>query len=196
MRKIHHVDDGDAAAGSNVWPYRVRRRGDRRYPSQSFRAASVAQKHPDGVSGSDRQPQSALHRGARHRRSDHATRRRKGKRRAAHPLRGTGRLGRTADQPAGPVSASTVRRSESPRRHCAGDRAAPKTRDPRRADRGARCLGAGGGPEPAAGPQNFDGNELSVRIARFECGAVVVRSCHCDAVGPNCGAGLVGACIG
>ena len=36
-----------------------------------------------------------------------------------------------------------------------------------------------------------DGHELFVRVARFECGAAVVRSCHCDAVGTNRGAGLV-----
>ena len=38
-------------------------------PAPQFRQAAAAQAHPDGVPGPDRQPQSALHRGARHRRS-------------------------------------------------------------------------------------------------------------------------------
>ena len=60
-------------------------------PAECLRAAAAAQEHPDGVPGSDRQPQPALHRGARHRRSDPAARRYQGPRRAARPLRGTGR---------------------------------------------------------------------------------------------------------
>jgi peptide/nickel transport system ATP-binding protein len=51
----------------------------------------------------------------------------------------------------------------------------------RRADRGARCLGAGGGAEPAARPQAVDGNELFVRVARSERGAAIMRSGHRDA---------------
>ena len=131
---------------------------------QRLCAAAAAQEHPDGVPGSDRQPQPALHRGARHRRSDHAARRHQGTRRAARPLRGTRRPGRPAGQSARSVSASIVRRPEGPRRHRARDRAAPKARDPRRADRGARRLRAGGGAQSAAGPQGVDGYELSVRL--------------------------------
>ena len=41
-------------------------------PSKSFARLPLAQTHPDGVPGSDRQPQSAFHRGARHRRPDPA----------------------------------------------------------------------------------------------------------------------------
>ena len=59
--------------------HHVRRRGHRRDPGQGLRAAAAAQAHPDGVPGSDRQPQSALHRGARHRRSDPAARRHQGR---------------------------------------------------------------------------------------------------------------------
>ena len=72
----------------------------------------------------------------------------------------------------------------------------PKARDPRRADRGARRLGAGGGAQPAAGPQGVDGHELSVRVARSECGAAAVRSCHRDAVGTNRRAGSVRTGLG
>ena len=68
----------------------VRRRGHRRDPGQAVRQAAAAQAHPDGVPGPDRQPQSALHRGARHRRSDPAARRRQRPRRRARALRGTG----------------------------------------------------------------------------------------------------------
>ena len=73
-------------------------------------AAAAAQEHPDGVPGSDRQPQPALHRGARHRRSDHAARRHQGTRRVARPLRGTRRPGRSSGQPARPFSAPIIRR--------------------------------------------------------------------------------------
>ena len=47
--------------------------------------------------------------------------------------------------------ASIVRRPEGSRRHCPRYCAAPQTRGSRRADRGARCLGAGGGPDCPAG---------------------------------------------
>ena len=127
-------------------------------------AAAAAQEHPDGVPGSDRQPQPALHRGARHRRPDHAARRHQGARRAARPLRGTRRAGRPSGQSARSFSASIIRRPEGPRRHRARDCAASKARDPRRADRGAGRLRAGGGAQSAAGPQGVDGHELFVRV--------------------------------
>ena len=44
-------------------------------PARHFARLPAAQAHPDGVPGPDRQPQSALHRGARHRRPDPAARR-------------------------------------------------------------------------------------------------------------------------
>ncbi len=64
--------------GPDLGPHRVRRRRDRRHHAQCVRAVAAAQEHPDGVSGSDRQPQSALHRRARDRRSDHAAWRHQG----------------------------------------------------------------------------------------------------------------------
>ena len=85
LRQVHHLDDGDAAAGPDLGPHHVRRRRDRRHPAECLRAAAAAQEHPDGVSGSDRQPQPALYRGARHRRSDHAAGRHQGPRRACAP---------------------------------------------------------------------------------------------------------------
>ena len=85
LRQIHHLDDGDAAIGPDLGPHHVRRRRDRQHPAQCVCAAAAAQEHPDGVSGSDRQPQSALYGGARHRRSDHAARRHQGTRRACAP---------------------------------------------------------------------------------------------------------------
>ena len=51
-------------------------------PAKQFARLPVAQAHPDGVPGPDRQPQSALHRRTRDRRSDPAARRRE---RAATP---------------------------------------------------------------------------------------------------------------
>ncbi len=104
----------------------------------------------------------ALHRRARHCRPDHAARRRQGARRAARPLRGTRRPRRPAAQPARSLSAPALWRPEGPCRHCAGDRAAAEAGNPGRADRGARRFRAGGGAEPAAGPESVHGYELSV----------------------------------
>ncbi len=56
-------------------------------------------------------------------------------------------------QSARSLPAPIIRRPEGPRRHRARDCAASKTRDPRRADRGARRLRAGGRAQSAAGPQ-------------------------------------------
>jgi len=157
-------DDGDAAVGPDLGPYHVRRRRDRRRPAECLCAVAAAQEHPDGVPGSDRQPQSALHRRARYRRSDPAARRYQGARRVARALRGIGRPGRAADQSARSLSASIVGRAEGPRRHRPRHRAASQARHSRRADRSTRRLGAGGGFEPAAGPQGVDGHELFVRV--------------------------------
>src|SRR5438876_1158768 len=155
-----------------------------------------SQEHPDGIPGSDRQPQSALYRRARDRRSDHAARQRQGTRRVARPLRGIGGPGRAADQSARSLPASIVGRTKGPRRHRARHRAASEARDSRRADRGARCFRAGGGLESLARSQAIDGHELSVRVARFECGASVVRSCHCDVRRANRRTGSVRARVG
>ena len=133
--------------------HHVRRRGHRRDSGQEVRQAADAQAHPDGVPGPDRQPQPALHRGARHRRSDPAARRRQGRRRRPRALRGAGAAGRPAGRAARPLSAPALGRAEGARRHRARDRAQPRSRHPRRADRGARRVGAGGGAQPAAGPQ-------------------------------------------
>ena len=119
--------------------------------------------------------QSALHRGARDRRSDPAHERHQGQRRGARALRGTGAQCRSAGRTARPLSAPIVRRPEGPRRHRARDRAVARTGDPRRADRGARRVGAGGGPEPAGGSEAPARHELSVRIARPQRGAAALR---------------------
>ena len=79
LRQIDHLDDGDAADRQDLRPDHVRRRGHRRNPGAQFRHAAAAQAHPDGVPGPDRQPQSALHRRARHRRSDPAAGRHRGR---------------------------------------------------------------------------------------------------------------------
>ena len=78
LRQIDDVDDGDAALGPDIRAYRIRRRRDRRHDAECLCAAAATQVDPDGVPGSDRQPQPALHRRARHCRSDHAARRHQG----------------------------------------------------------------------------------------------------------------------
>ena len=62
--------------------------------------------------------------------------------------------------------ASAVRRAESACRHRSRHRAQARPHHPRRADRRARRLGAGGGPQPPAGPQGFAGYELPLRLPR------------------------------
>ena len=74
LRQIHHLHDGDAPHRQDRRGHPVRRAGHRRHPGPAVRPAAAAQAHPDGVPGSDRQPQSALHRGARHRGSAAAAR--------------------------------------------------------------------------------------------------------------------------
>ena len=105
----------------------VRRPGHRRHSGQAVRAAAAAQAHPDGVPGPDRQPQPALHGGARHRRSDPAARRHPRRQGRARPLRGAGAAGRAAGRAARSLSAPAVRRPEGARRHRAGDRARTPT---------------------------------------------------------------------
>ena len=75
LRQVDHLDHGDAPDRQDRRRHHVRRRGHRRHPGQAVRQAAAAQAHPDGVPGPDRQPQSALHRRARHRRPDPAARR-------------------------------------------------------------------------------------------------------------------------
>ena len=75
LRQIDDLHHGDAPDRPERGGHHVRRRGYRRHPGQAVRQAAAAQAHPDGVPGSDRQPQSALHGRARHRRPDPAARR-------------------------------------------------------------------------------------------------------------------------
>ncbi len=74
-------------------------------------------------------------------------------RRRARALRGARPPGRPAGRAARPVSAPALRRAEGARRHRARDRAQSRSRHPGRADRRARCVGAGGRAQSAAGPQ-------------------------------------------
>ncbi len=62
-------------------------------------------------------------------------------------------------------AASIVGWTEGPRRYRARHRASPQTGHSRRADRRARCLGAGRGLESAARLETVHGHELSVRVA-------------------------------
>ena len=144
-------------------------------PGQELRQAAAAQAHPDGVPGPDRQPQPALHRGARHRRSDPAAGRSARAKRGAGALRGTGPPGRPAGRTARPLPASALGRAEGPRRHRPRHRPAARSRHPRRADRGARRVGPGGGAQPVAGAQGLARDELPLRVARSERGAAAVR---------------------
>ncbi len=122
LRQIHHLDDGDAADRQERRLHRVRRRGHRRDPGAAVRQAAAAQAHPDGVPGPDRQPQSALHRGARHRRSAAAARRRRRAARCARAARSW--RGRSACR----STCSTASRISSP----AGRRRASASRAPSR----------------------------------------------------------------
>ena len=89
--------------------------------------------------------------------------------------------GRPAARPARPLPAPAFRRAEGARRHRARHRAQARAGHSRRADRGARRLGAGGGAQPAAGPERAAWHELSVRVARPQRRAAAVRPGHRDA---------------
>ena len=131
----------------------------------------------------------AVYRGARHCRSDPAARQRAGTGRGARPLRGPRPPGRLAARTARPFPASAFRRAEGARRHCARHCAQPRACHSRRTDRRARRLGAGRRAQPAAGTQRVAGHELSVRVARPQRRAAVVRSRHRHAVGQDRRAG-------
>jgi peptide/nickel transport system ATP-binding protein len=64
------------------------------------------------------------------------------------------------------------------RRHRPRHRAAARSPDPRRADRGARCFGAGGGAQSPRRPQARARHELPVRLPRSQRRAPVVRPRH------------------
>ena len=122
-------------------------------PAREFATTAAAQAHPDGVPGSDRQPESALHRGARDCGSDPAARRRARPRRRARTLRGACQqvglplelLDRFPHQLSGGQKARVgIARAIALQ---------SGTDHPRRADRRARRVGAGSGAQPAAGPQ-------------------------------------------
>ena len=76
LRQIDDLVDGDAPARSDLRRHRVRRRRHRGGADQGLRDARAALETADGVPGSDRQPQSALHGLPRHRRSALSTGRR------------------------------------------------------------------------------------------------------------------------
>ena len=95
-------------------------------PPAAFARFAAAQEHPDGLSGSDRQPQSALYRGARDRRSAAAARQHRGRDALRARCEELADTGRPAAQSARSLSASVFRRTEGARRHCARDRAQPE----------------------------------------------------------------------
>ena len=120
LRQIHDLHHGDAPHRQDRRRHHVRRRGYRRDPGQAVRQAADAQTHPDGVPGPDRQPQSALHRGARDRRSDPAAGRHEGTRRRARALRRARPPGRPAGRAARPLSRIS---SRAARRRASASRA-------------------------------------------------------------------------
>ena len=119
LRQVDDVDDGDAADRQDLRHHHLRRRRHRRHRGQELRDAATAQEDPDGVSGSDRQSQSALHRRARHRRSADAAEQNSA-RRVAGEMRTTGDTSRTCR-----CSSSTAFRINCPagRRRASGLRA-------------------------------------------------------------------------
>ena len=95
-------------------------------PAKKFARLAAAQAHPDGVPGPDRQPQSAVHRRARHCRPDPAARRVARPRRSAGALRGTGPSGR----PAGRICSTAFRISFRAARRPASASRAPSRSSP------------------------------------------------------------------
>jgi oligopeptide/dipeptide ABC transporter ATP-binding protein len=85
LRQVDDLDDGQPTARPDGGPDRLRRAGYRVDPGQAVRVDAAAPAYPDGVPGSDRQPESALHRRARHPRSRSAYGLAQGPRRPARP---------------------------------------------------------------------------------------------------------------
>ena len=169
LRQVDGRQDGGRTHPADHRRSHHRRRVDER-PQRRRRAAALAPPHPDDLPGPLREPQPALARARHHRR-------------AAARLRH--REGRPRDRPAGrrPVEARRPRsggRREIPARVLR--RPAPAHRDRaraclqsrvhrlRRADLGARRLGAGADPQPdarPAGPLRPDLSASSATIWRW-----------------------------
>ena len=134
-----------------------------------------ARAHPDGLPGSDRQPQPALHRVSTRSPTAAPAGRAPGSRAAL--AAGSTRSPSWSGLPRSCSAASRTssRAGRSARRHRARDRARAAAARPRRADRGARRLGAGRHPEAARRPAPAARHELSVRLARPQRGAPAVR---------------------
>ena len=175
--RLRQVDAGARAHAADRCQRRQRHARHARTVAQAgagLRPRSRSRPHPDGVPGRRRERQSALHRFRRDRRSaaPAAQTARQGARRAR---RDRGRPMRAAARTADALSASALRRPARPRRHCPRHRGRARTPRARRADRGARRLGAGRHPAAAAAAEARARHELSVRVARSLRGAAAVR---------------------
>ena len=114
-------------------------------PGARLPPLAAAPGHPDRVPGSERQPQPALHRLRLHRPSAAPARRPADGCRAAAARARMRRARRPADRAAGALPAPAFRRAEGARRHRPRHRLPAAAAGARRADRGARRLGAGRG---------------------------------------------------
>ncbi|MHC2494351.1 ABC-type dipeptide/oligopeptide/nickel transport system ATPase component [Bradyrhizobium barranii subsp. barranii] len=157
--------------------------------SRDFSPFALAQRHPDGLPGPEREPQPAL-RGVRlHRPSPDAARRHACRRYVAQAGGGMRGAGGLAARSAAALSAPTLRRPESPRRHCPRHCLPAAAAGVGRADRRARRLGAGGGAAIARPSQARERHCAAVRQPRSQCRAHALRPHHRAAQWRHRGAG-------
>ncbi len=122
LREIDDIVDDHAPDRSHLRRHQVRGHRYCAISVEGVRHASVAFADADGVPGSHRQPQSALHGLPRHRRSALPVGWRLASRRGSRACRGTGDQGRPARRAARSLSPSAVGRAEGACRHRPRDR--------------------------------------------------------------------------
>ena len=173
---------GKSTHGSSAWPADrshggpgpARRRGSHRDDAGEVRVLGEPAAHPGRVPGRDRKPQSLVPRLSGDRRSAEAAARHEQRCRDGQPRSRHRRAGRAAGRTDAALSASTVGRPARARRHRARRCGRALAADPRRADLGARRVGAGRDPAVARRPARAAGDELSVRVARSQRGAAAL----------------------
>ena len=189
MREIHAGPPGHAHDRSHGRRHHLRRPQHRLHPCAQVCRNPIPAEDPDGVPGPHRQPESALHR-LRH--DSGAAAPACGRKGSGNAHRAGVQRSKADGTPGGiadALSAPAVRRPEGEGRDRTRHRPAAGTADPRRAHRGAGCVGAGDHPQAPGRAARNAGHELPVRFPRPQRGPHAVRSRDRDVSRQGRGAG-------